>query len=292
MAAVLRTVLIDSDGESLASLRRMLATTASAVIVGEFGSVAEALVEAPVRRPDLVVVEIPARQVAEGPESASKAFQRFAAAHPVGSLAQGTVEGFASHGAYVIVNGVRSYIPLSAMDDPAPNAARQVLDQGETREFMVDGHDWEREGLDLAIPGFESDEAKAAPHPKAPVPVDEPKRRRYLSADELGRLAKALAEHEDQQAANVVRLLLLTGARIGETLAAKWADIDFTKKVWNKPGSTPVLLGTTTPAGDLGVCSFDFRLKDSPTALRPTAAGTVTVKSALGGDANRAFALL
>jgi hypothetical protein len=114
----------------------------------------------------------------EGPESASKAFQRFATTHPVGSLAQGTVEGFASHGAYVIVDGVRSYIPLAAMDDPAPNAARQVLDQGETREFVVDGHDWEREGLDLAIAGFESDEAKAAPHPKAPVAVDEPKRRR------------------------------------------------------------------------------------------------------------------
>jgi hypothetical protein len=114
----------------------------------------------------------------EGPESASKSFQRFAAAHPVGALAQGTVEGFASHGAYVIVNGVRSYIPLASMGDPAPNAARQVLDQGETREFMVDGHDWEREGLDLAIPGFESDEAKAAPHPKAPVPDPSADKRR------------------------------------------------------------------------------------------------------------------
>lgn len=72
MAPVLRTVLIDSDGDSLASLRRMLATSVAAVIVGEFGSVAEALIEAPVRRPDLIVVEIPARQVAEGPESASR----------------------------------------------------------------------------------------------------------------------------------------------------------------------------------------------------------------------------
>lgn len=82
MASVLRTVLIDSDGESLASLRRMLATTASAVIVGEFGSVAEALVEAPVRRPDLVVVEIPARQVAEGPEAASRLVSELTKALP------------------------------------------------------------------------------------------------------------------------------------------------------------------------------------------------------------------
>ena len=114
----------------------------------------------------------------EGPDAASKSFQRFAKAYPLGATAEGTVEGFASHGAYVIVGGVRSYIPLSAMGDPAPNAARQVLDQGETREFVVDSIDWEREGLDLAIPGFESDEAKAAPKQKAPLPDDSAAKRR------------------------------------------------------------------------------------------------------------------
>ena len=61
---------------------------------------------------------------------------------------------------------------------------------------------------------------------------------------------------------------------------------------WNKPGATPVLLGTTTPTAALGVCSFDFRLKNTPTALQPTAAGTVTIRSALGGELlNQAFAL-
>jgi hypothetical protein len=62
---------------------------------------------------------------------------------------------------------------------------------------------------------------------------------------------------------------------------------------WNKPNSSPVLLGTTTPTATLGVCTYDFRLKNTPTALRPTAAGTVTVRSALGGEVlNRAFNLL
>ena len=68
---------------------------------------------------------------------------------------------------------------------------------------------------------------------------------------------------------------------------------------WNKPATTagaaptPVLLGSVTPALDLGVCSYDFRLKNTPTALRATVAGTVTVKSALGGEAlNQAFQLL
>ena len=61
---------------------------------------------------------------------------------------------------------------------------------------------------------------------------------------------------------------------------------------WNKPGASPVLLGTTTPTAALGVCSFDFRLKNAPAALQPTAAGTVTVRSALGGELlNRAFTL-
>ncbi len=61
---------------------------------------------------------------------------------------------------------------------------------------------------------------------------------------------------------------------------------------WNKPGSTPVLLGTTTPTATLGVCGFDFRLKNTPAALRATAAGTITVKTALGGDLTTTFNLL
>jgi integrase len=66
----------------------------------------------------------------------------------------------------------------------------------------------------------------------------EHKRHRYLSADELMRLSAALAELRDQQAANAVRLLLLTGARRGELLTARWADIDLDARVWIKPGST------------------------------------------------------
>jgi integrase len=64
-------------------------------------------------------------------------------------------------------------------------------------------------------------------------------RRRYLSGDELARLTTALAEHKDQQAADIVRLLLLTGARRGEVLAMRWADVDLTSGVWSKlPSST------------------------------------------------------
>jgi len=66
----------------------------------------------------------------------------------------------------------------------------------------------------------------------------EDKRKRYLSGDELARLTAALAKHPDRQAADIVRLLLLTGARRGEVLAARWDGIDLAKGTWTKLAST------------------------------------------------------
>ena len=66
----------------------------------------------------------------------------------------------------------------------------------------------------------------------------EHRRHRYLTGAELARLATALAKLPDIGAANAVRLALLTGARRGELLAARWADFDLTAGVWTKPGAT------------------------------------------------------
>jgi integrase len=66
----------------------------------------------------------------------------------------------------------------------------------------------------------------------------EQKRHRYLSGSELARLSAALVELPDMDAANAVRLLLLTGARRGELLAARWTDIDLEAGVWAKPAAT------------------------------------------------------
>jgi integrase len=66
----------------------------------------------------------------------------------------------------------------------------------------------------------------------------ESKRTRYLTGPEIARLSQALDELRDQNAANAVRLLLLTGARQGELLSARWADIDLEAAVWVKPGAT------------------------------------------------------
>lgn len=62
-------------------------------------------------------------------------------------------------------------------------------------------------------------------------------RNRYLSPEEIHRLTDVLAEHPNQRCANVIRLLLLTGARRGEAMNATWDQFDLENGVWTKPSS-------------------------------------------------------
>lgn len=64
---------------------------------------------------------------------------------------------------------------------------------------------------------------------------DEVKRERFLDAKEVTRLIDALATLEDRQAANIFRLILLTGCRKTEALAATWSMFDLTEGTWTKP---------------------------------------------------------
>jgi integrase len=61
----------------------------------------------------------------------------------------------------------------------------------------------------------------------------ESKRKRYLSAAELVRLCAALDQHGGQ-AADVFRLLLLTGARAGEALSATWTQFNAEFTIWTR----------------------------------------------------------
>ena len=82
----------------------------------------------------------------------------------------------------------------------------------------------------------------------------EEKRDRWLSEDELIRLADALDKYprqcgqgalsekqrtwlqtEARRAMDAVRLIMVTGCRKSETLTAQWADFDLTRGVWTKP---------------------------------------------------------
>ena len=67
---------------------------------------------------------------------------------------------------------------------------------------------------------------------------NEIRRQRYLSGEELAALTSALATHPDRQATNIIRVLLLTGARRGEVFAMRWADIDLQHGAWSKPASS------------------------------------------------------
>jgi len=72
----------------------------------------------------------------------------------------------------------------------------------------------------------------------------ERQRRRYASADELARLRAALQQWEAQgplsmrwRFAQLVRLLLLTGARLREVMNAEWSEIDWARGVLRVPAS-------------------------------------------------------
>lgn len=58
---------------------------------------------------------------------------------------------------------------------------------------------------------------------------------RYLTKAETERLLGALEVMPNQQAANAIRLLLLTGARRSEVFGAKWSEFDLELGVWTKP---------------------------------------------------------
>lgn len=90
----------------------------------------------------------------------------------------------------------------------------------------------------------------------------EEKRTRWLSAEELDRLHAALLQaiqradereqaaqkkepgkphrqaRELRNAANAVRLMILTGCRPGEALRARWEQFDLSRGIWAKPGHT------------------------------------------------------
>lgn len=63
-------------------------------------------------------------------------------------------------------------------------------------------------------------------------------RETFLSPDELTRLAKVLDGAEDQRAAAIIRLCMLTGARVGEVRTAQFDQFNLDYAIWSKPAST------------------------------------------------------
>jgi hypothetical protein len=81
-------------------------------------------------------------------------FLEFVEHHPVGTSVNGTVESYSSHGAYISIgeNGVRGYVPLRLMAEPAPPSARTVMKIGESVTLVVVSFAPLRRSIDCAVP--------------------------------------------------------------------------------------------------------------------------------------------
>ena len=60
----------------------------------------------------------------------------------------------------------------------------------------------------------------------------------FLTKDEIDRLAKVLDADEDQRAAGIIRICLLTGARVGEVRQSRFEQFNLERGIWTKPAAT------------------------------------------------------
>ena len=82
----------------------------------------------------------PSRRRRTGPPPAVNdplTFLTFVSDHPIGSTVDGVVSSFVSHGAMVDVGGMQCYVPLAGLASPAPRRAREVVERGEQRQFVL-----------------------------------------------------------------------------------------------------------------------------------------------------------
>ena len=81
-------------------------------------------------------------------------FLEFVEHHPIGTSINGTVDAYSSHGAYIAIGdeGVRGYIPLRLMSDPAPRSARHEMKLGESVTAVVTSFAASRRSIDCALP--------------------------------------------------------------------------------------------------------------------------------------------
>ncbi len=62
-------------------------------------------------------------------------------------------------------------------------------------------------------------------------------RERFLNHEEIRKLAEALDAAEDRRAADIIRLCMLTGARVGEVRQARFEHFNLEHLSWSKPAA-------------------------------------------------------
>jgi Zc3h12a-like Ribonuclease NYN domain len=211
----------------------------------------------------------PRRRKGPSPEAVNEpaTFLQFLIDHRLGSEVEGTVEEFASHGAFVAADGVRAYLPLAAMGNPPPTRARDVLDKGERRAFIVQAVDAPRRAIEVGLPGFA--------HP-AGVPSDEmleevtkPRpRKRGGSAPKAKAVAKAAKDTKPEKPAKDSR-------EPKKADAAKKAAKKRVAKTTKKATTTKATGGKSTAGKSTARKST---AKKTTTAKKATAAKAAPVK--------------
>lgn len=78
-------------------------------------------------------------------------YETFVAKHDVGTKVRGTVESFASHGAYVRIGDVAGYLPLRLMKSPAPRTPREHVRIGEQLSLVVSGFNAARRSIEVSL---------------------------------------------------------------------------------------------------------------------------------------------
>jgi integrase len=63
-------------------------------------------------------------------------------------------------------------------------------------------------------------------------------RERFLGPEELTRIAAVLESAEDQRGAAIIRMCMLTGARVGEVRTARFEQFNLDYVIWSKPAAT------------------------------------------------------
>lgn len=104
------------------------------------------------------------------------------------------------------------------------------------------------------------------------------RRERFLSSDELGRLGAALASYDGSpHALAAIKLLVFTGARLGEVLGLRWEWIDFERGEARLPDSKTGAKTLHLPPPAMEVLATLPRLKDNPYVIVGGKQGTALV---------------
>jgi hypothetical protein len=83
--------------------------------------------------------------------NAQEQYDAFTAKQPIGTKVKGTVESFASHGAYVRIGDVAGYLPLRLMKSPAPRTPREHVKIGEQLALTISGFNPARRSIEVSL---------------------------------------------------------------------------------------------------------------------------------------------